>query len=156
MAAENFVFNISKGRAVEFYNRVENNDPAAAAFYLIPLSVGGSQAQGQDFDTVQAVLADANFDEQTAGGWSRKTLTDTELADFPAPNDGSDRYDIAVPQVTWTGPTAGNNVAALLIGFATTSSPADSAITPVTHHIFAVTADGNDVVLNVGDFLRAS
>lgn len=157
MAAETFVFNIAKGRVVEFYNRVENNDPAASGLILVPMSVGGTAAQGRDFDDLAAVIADANFDEQTAGGWVRKTLTDTQLAGLPAPDDTNDRYAVAVPQVTWTGPTAGNNVAQLLICYdADTAAGADSAIIPLTAHVFAVTADGNDVILNVGDFFRAT
>ena len=155
MAAENFVFNIAKGRVVEFYNRVENNDPSTSTLVLVPLSVGGTAAQGRDFDNLNVVLGDANFDEQTAGGWSRKVLGDAQLAAFPAPNDGSDYYGVAVPAVTWTGPTTGNNVAQLLVCY-DANSGADTAIIPLTAHIFAVTADGNDVTINAGDFYRDS
>lgn len=152
-----FVFNIAKGRIVEFYNRVENNDPSTSALILVPLSQSGTEAQGQDLDTLAAVEADANFAEQTAGGWARKTLTDVELAALPAPDDTNNRYAVAVPAVTWTGPTAGNNTTGLLVCYdANTGAGADTDIIPLTHHTFAVTADGNDVVLNVGDFLRAS
>ena len=34
----NIVFNIAKGRVIEFYNRVESNDPASSALILIPQS----------------------------------------------------------------------------------------------------------------------
>lgn len=157
MAAETFTFNIAKGRVVEFYNRVENNDPAASALILVPLSVGGTEAQGQDFDDLTALLADANFDEQTAGGWVRKTLTDTQLAALPAPDDTNNRYGVQVPSVTWTAPTAGNNTVQLLICYdADTAAGTDANLIPLTAHIFAVTADGNDVVLNVGDFFRGT
>ena len=33
----NIVFNIAKGRVVELYNRVENNDPANSALILVPI-----------------------------------------------------------------------------------------------------------------------
>ena len=152
----NFTFNIAKGRAVEFYNRVENNDPSTSALILVPLSLSGTEAQGQDFDTLAAVLGDANFTEQTTS-WSRKTLTDTELAALPAPDDTNNRYSVANPQVTWTGPTASNNTTGLLVCYdADTGTGTDANIIPISHHDFAVTADGNDVVLQVGDFLRAS
>lgn len=76
MAAETFVFNISKGRQAEFFNRVDSNDPANSAIILVPLNVGGTAAQGRDFDDLAAVLADVNFDEVTTNGWARKTLTE--------------------------------------------------------------------------------
>jgi hypothetical protein len=150
-----YVFNISKGRIVEFYNRVENNDPAASRLVLIPLSAQGTEAEAQDYDTVSAVLGGTS-DEQTAGGWVRKYLTDTELAVLPAPDDTNNRYAVAVPQVTWVGPTAGNNVVGLLIAYDSTGAQPDTGLIPLTSHTFAVTADGNDVILNAGDFLRAS
>lgn len=156
MAAETFVFNIAKGRVVEFYNRVESDDPSTSALILVPLSVGGTAAQGRDFDDLAAVLADANFDEQTTS-WSRKTLTQAELASLPAPDDGNDRYAVALPSVTWTTPAAPNDVAQLLVCYdADTGGGTDANIIPLTAHIFTVEADGNDVVLNAGDFFRAS
>lgn len=153
----NFAFNIAKGRIVEFYNRVENNDPSTSALILVPLSASGTEAQGQDLDDLAAVEADANFAEQTGGGWVRKTLTDTELAAFPSADDTNNRYAVAVPSVTWTGPAAASNTTGLLICYdSNTGAGTDANIIPLTHHDFVVTADGNDVVLNVGDFLRAS
>lgn len=153
----NFVFNISKGRGVENYNMVENNSPAASALVLVPLSQSGTEAQGQDLDDLAAVEADANFAERTSNSWVRKVLTDVELAAFPAPDDGNNRYAVALPATTWTGPTAGGNTTGLLVCYdADTAAGTDSAIRPITHHDFTVTADGNDVILNAGDFLWAS
>lgn len=152
-----FTFNIAKGRIVEYYNRVENNDPSTSALILVPLSASGTEAQGQDLDTLAAVEADANFAEITTGGWSRKTLTDTELAAFPAPDDTNNRYSVAVPSVTWVSVATGNNTTGLLVCYdADTGTGTDSNIIPLTHHTFTVTTDGNNVVLNVNDFLRAS
>lgn len=152
----NFVFNIAKGRVVEYYNRVENNDPTNSALILIPLSTGDTEANRQDDDDVATFLA-ATPNEQTSGGWSRKTLTDSELVSLPAPDDTNNRYAVAVPSVTWTGPTAGNNTVALLIAYdSDTTSGSDSNLIPLTYHDFVVTADGNDVILAAGDFFRAS
>lgn len=152
----NFTFNIAKGRVVEYYNRVKSNDPANSAFILVPLSASGVQATIQDLATLSAVLA-GGATEQTAGGWVRKTLTDVELAAFPAPDNTNDRYAIQVPQVTWTGPTAGNNTTGLLICYDNdTTTGTDANVIPLTHHDFVVTADGNNVVLNVSDFFRAT
>lgn len=153
----NFCFNIGKGRVVELYNRAENNDPANSALILVPLSASGTEAQGQDLDDLAAVEADVNFAERTTGAWVRKTLESAQLAALPAPDDINNRYAVAVPQVTWTAPAALNNTTGLLVCYdADTTAGTDAAIIPLTHHDFAVTTDGNDVVLNAGDFFRAS
>lgn len=151
-----FTFNIAKGRVAEFYNRVENNDPANSALILIPCSAGDTEANAQDADTVTAALATA-INEQTGGGWVRKTLTNTELAAFPAPNDTDNRYDIAVPEVTWTTPAAASDTTHLLIAYdPDTTAGTDADLVPISFHAFAVTADGNDVILNAGNFMQSS
>lgn len=153
----NFVFNIGKGRGVELYNHVENNAPAPSALILIPMSQSGTEAQGQDIDDMATLEADANFAERTTGGWVRKTLTDVELVALPAPDDVNNRYAVAVPSVTWTTPAAGNNTTGLVICYdADTAAGTDSNLLPIGHYDFVVTTDGNNVVLNAGDFLWAS
>jgi hypothetical protein len=152
----NYVMNIAKGRVRELIERVDTNDPADAKIILIPLSASESEANAQDTDTVTAFLATA-ANEQTGGGWVRKTLTDADFAstDYDV-NDTDNRGDASLPSVTWTGPTAGSDVTGLLVAYTEEASPTDAGTIPLTHHDFAVTADGNDVVLNAGDFFRAS
>lgn len=153
-----FAFNVKKGFIAGLVERVDLNDPANSAIILVPLSASGSEAQGQDLATLAAVEADANFAEQAAGSWVRKTLTDADFAgtDY-APDNANNRVNVKVPAVTWTSPDAGSNTTGLLVCYdSDTTGGADSAIIPLTHHTFAVTADENDVVLNAGDFLRAS
>lgn len=151
----NFAFNIAKGRMVEFHNRVDNNDPANSALVLIPLSASPTAAQVQDLDDVNAVLTSGFATERTTGGWSRKTLTDVELAAV-APDDVNDRFPAALPQVTWTAPAAANNTTGLLLAYDNdTTTGTDANLIPLAHFDFAVTTDGNDVVLNAGDYVRA-
>ena len=49
----NIVFNIAKGRVVEYYNRVKSNDPANSALILIPIETSGLEADAVliDVDT---------------------------------------------------------------------------------------------------------
>ena len=151
----NYAFNIVKGRAVEFVNRVDTNDPANSALILVPCSASDTEANAQDADTLTAALATA-INEQTGGSWVRKTITDSDVT-FPAPDDTNNRYDVSLPSVTWTGPTASNNTTGLLICYdSDTTAGTDANILPINHHDFAVTADGNDVILNAGVFYRAS
>jgi hypothetical protein len=150
----NFVFNIAKGRVVEFYNRVENNDPAASRLLVIPLAVGDTEANRQDDDNISVFLAAAP--NEAAASWGRKVLTDVELAALPAPDDTNNRYAVAVPLVTWTTPTVGQDTVAVVVAYDSTAGGADTALIPLTYHDFVITANGADVSINAGDFFRAS
>jgi hypothetical protein len=153
----NFTFNVAKGRAVEFYNRVENNDPAASALYVIVLASSGLEAQSvlEDADTFTDVVA-GTTNEAVGTGWNRKTLTDTELAALPAPDDTNNRYEVAVPTFNWTPDIAAEDAGAIVIAYASVGSPTNSQLVPITHHDFVFTTDGNQVVVNAGSFFRAS
>lgn len=152
----NYLFNIAKGRFRELIERVDTNDPADAKVILVPLSASGTELQGQDFDDLGAVLGDVNFTEAGAS-WGRKTLTDADFAatDYDT-NDTDNRGDASLPSVTWTAPTAGQDTTGLLVCYNEEATPTDAGTIPLSHHDFAVTADGNDVVLNAGDFVQAS
>jgi hypothetical protein len=149
-----FVFNIAKGRVAEFYNRVRSNDPSTARLVVIPLESAGLEAQSVliDADSVQAVLAGATNEQTTMG---RKYLTDTGIIDL-SPDDLNDRMDVHIPDITWSGAT-GNAVGALLVCYDPNTST-DDAIIPLTHHTFAVTPDGSDIVAQIAaaGFYRAS
>lgn len=151
----NIVFNIAKGRVVEYYNRVENNDPAASALILVPIETSGLEADSVliDKDDLAAVLSGTTNEQTTMG---RKTLTDTELAALPAPDDTNDRYEISLPEVTWTA-ASGNAISKILVCYdADTGAGTDANIIPLTLFDAVVTPDGNDVVLNAGAIFRAS
>lgn len=151
----NYLLNQAKGRLVELMNRVDQNDPANSAIILVPLSASETEANAQDTDDLTAFLATA-ANEQAAGGWVRKTLTDVDIAAI-AVDDVNNRFPATLPSVTWTGPTAGSNTTGLAICYdADTTGGTDANTIVLAHCDFAVTADGNDVVLNAGDFSRSS
>src|SRR3954468_14971165 len=134
----NIVFNIAKGRGVEYYNRVKANDPANSAFILVPIETSGLEADSVliDKDDLAAVLAGATNEQTTMG---RKTLTDADLAALPAPDDANDRYDIALPTQTWVGAT-GNPISKMLVCYdSDTTGGTDASIVPVTMFDFAMT-----------------
>jgi hypothetical protein len=151
----NIVFNIAKGRVVELYNRVKSNDPSASALILVPIETSGLESDATliDADTLAAVLA-GDTDEQTTMG--RKTLTDADLDALPAPNDTDDRYEISLPDVTWTA-AAGAAISKILVAYdANTGAGSDSDIVPLTLFDFAITPDGSDVTMTGGVFFRSS
>jgi hypothetical protein len=151
----NIVFNIAKGRVVEFYNRVENNDPANSALILVPIETTGLEADATliDVDTLTALLAGTTNEQTTMG---RKVLTDADLAALPAPDDTNDRYDVSLPTVTWTAAT-GNAISKIAVCYdSDTTTGTDANIIPLTMFDFVITPDGSDVQMTGGVFFRAS
>ncbi len=151
----NIVFNIAKGRVVEYYNRVEASDPTNAALILVPIETSGLESDATliDKDDLAAVLSGATNEQTTMG---RKTLTDTELAALPAPDDTNDRYEVSLPNVTWAAAT-GNAISKILVCYdPDTTGGADSAIIPLCMFDAAITPDGSDIQLTSGVFFRAS
>ena len=151
----NIVFNIAKGRIVEYYNRVKSNDPANAALILVPIETSGLEADATliDVDTLTALLAGTTNEQTTMG---RKTLTDAELAALPAPDDTNDRYDVSLPTVTWAGAT-GNAISKIAVCYdSDTTGGTDANIIPLTMFDFAQTPSGADIQMTTGVFFRAS
>ena len=154
----NFVFNIAKGRVVEYYNRVEGNDPTNSALIVIVLATTGLEAQSvlEDKDDFAAVVA-GTTNEVTGTGWNRKTLTDADLVALPAPDDTNNRFAVAIPTFNWTPDVAADDASSIVICYdSDTTAGTDSNLIPLTHHDFTVLTDGNQVVVNAGDFFRAT
>ena len=151
----NIVFNIAKGRGVELYHRVKNNDPADSALVLVPLESSGleSDAALVDETTLLSVLDGATNEQSTMG---RKVLTDANLAAIPLPVFASDYYEVSLPDVVWTS-AAGNAVAKILIAYdPSASGGTDSQIIPITMFDASLTPDGTTFTLTSGTFFRAS
>ena len=126
----------------------------------MPLLSAGLEADAvlKDKDTLADVVSGAT-DEATAGGWNRKTLTDAELSALPAPDDTNDRYDIDLPDQTWTTVSAGNNSGKLLVCYdSDTTGGTDANIVPLAAYDFSVTTDGTNVVAvwDAAGFYRAA
>lgn len=148
-------FNIAKGRIVELYKRVKDNDPANAAFIIVPIETTGivSDAVMKDYDTLAALLAGASNEQSTMG---RKTLTEADLDALPAPDDTNDWIELSLPAVTWTA-ASGNPISALIVCFdPDTTSGDDSTIVPCTKHDFAQTPSGANIVKEAGVFHKAA
>ncbi len=153
----NYAFNCAKGLPAMYHDNVNSNSPANSALILIPLSAQGTESEAQDYDTVSAVLGGTS-NEQTAGNWVRKTITDADIV-ASVLNDTSNRRDLALPQVQWTGPapTIGNDTTGLLIAYdADTTGGSDTDLIPISSHTFTATANGNTVTLNAGNYMQSS
>ena len=154
-----FIFNIAKGRVVEYYNRVKGNDPANSALIIVAIDANGdTDATMKDRDDLGALLG-GTANEVTNTNYARKVLTDAELAALPAPDDTNDRYDIDLPDQTWSAIAAGTAWTDVLLCYdSDTTGGADSGIIPLCCFDFPITPDGSDILLqiNAAGFFRAS
>ena len=155
------VFNIAKGRGVEYYNRVKSNDPANSAFIVVLLKLAGLEADDllNNYDDLAALLAASN-DEADFTNYARKTLTDADLAALPAPDDTNNRRDIDLPDQTWVnaGGATNNSLGKAIVCYdGDTTGGADSAIVPVAFYDFVATTTGINLVLQfaAAGFYRA-
>jgi hypothetical protein len=140
----NLVFNIAKGRVVELFTRVDNNDPTNSAIIVVPVDAGATgDATIIDYDTLSAALA--GLTERTTGGWNRKTLTDTNITVSATPDDTANTYSVTIPDQTWTAVSAGAVTDLLICYDGDTTAGTDANIVPLLCLDFAITPDGSDV-----------
>lgn len=155
------VFNQAKGRGVEFYYRVKNNDPSTSVFKIVLLKATGLEADDvlNNHDDLAALLAASN-DEADFTNYARKVLTDSNLDAFPAPDDTNNRRDIDLPDQTWTsaGGASNNSLGKALVVYFADTGGADSTAIPVAYYDFVVTTTGIDLVLQFASagFYRAA
>lgn len=154
-----FVANIAKGRVVELYNRVKSNDPANSAFIVVVIDAAGdTDAAMRDRDDLAALLG-GTANEVTNTGYARKTLTDSDLAALPAPDDTNDRYEVDLPDQTWTSVAAGDAWTDLVICYdPDTTAGTDSNIVPLVFLDAVATPNGNNITaqFHANGFFRAS
>lgn len=154
----NFVFNVAKGRAAELLNRVDLNDPTNSAIVVIALATSGLQTQSvlEDMDDFAAVVAGAT-NEATGTGWSRKTLTDSDVS-YTTQDDTNNRNDQDLPDLTWSAVAdAADDVSALVVCYdSDTTGGTDANLIPLTHHDFVIQPDGSDVTAQITGWFRAS
>jgi hypothetical protein len=125
--------NIAKGREVELYDRVLNNDPANSAIIMgILVSGGDPLATLQDYDTLAAVLAGPST-EAAATGYARKVLTDADLSAW-TPDDSLNRVLLTLPQQSWTPNTGETWDIAFTAYDDDTTAGTDSDIIPIAFH----------------------
>lgn len=154
-----FLHNISKGRFVGYFDRVNANDPANSAIVIAAINTTATDATLRDLDTLAAIESDANTAEATNAGYARKVL-DNSAGMTVTVDDTNDRVDIDIPDQTWTGvatsPGAWTDLMSLYDSDTTTG--VDSAIVPISQHDFAVTPDGSDITAQIAaaGLLRAA
>lgn len=127
--------NVSKGREVELYNRVDGNDPTNSAFILMILASGSANGVNGlvDFATFAAILA-GGYTEVTNTGYARKTLTDSSISPYVVDNTNN-RILLTLPLQTFSGVSAGDTWDLAVWGYdPDTTSGTDTTIVPISGH----------------------
>jgi len=150
------VFNVAKGRVKELVTRVDNNDPTNSAIVVVALVATATHATMIDYDTLAALLGDANVAEATNSGYSRIVLTDADIS-VSAPDDTNNRQDAEFPELDFGTPASGDVWTHLAFCYdSDTTGGTDANIVPLTVHDYALTPDGSAITVPTGDFYRAS
>jgi hypothetical protein len=151
-----FTFNIGKGRVAELYNRVDQSDPTNAVLVIVAINTSATDATLKDYDTLAAVLADADTAEVTNTNYARIVLDDTDLGALTV-DDTNDRMPCDLADQTFSSIAAGDAWTDLLVCYDSDSTGGtDANIVPLTCHDFEKTPDGSDIVVQIADFFRAS
>lgn len=153
------VFNIAKGE-VKAYAKLAIAGSGGAALGVLMLKSAGLVADGTliDYDDVATMLAGAS-DESTSTGYVRKIVTGGTIVNTV--DDTNDRLDLDMPDLTWTAIGASGSpesIGKIVVYFRPATASADGACIPLTHHDFAETLTGSDVVaqLAAAGFYRAA
>lgn len=126
-------FNISLGREVEFYNRVDNNDPANSALVMMVLKTGSANGVNglKDFDTFAAITA-GGYTEVGNVNYARKTLTDADLTAW-TPDDTNNRVLLTLPLQSFLNIGSGDSWDIVVVGYdSDTTGGTDANIVPIT------------------------
>lgn len=143
----NYAFNIAKGRIGEFAYRVKNGDPANSRLYAVAIKTDVAQGTAIDVDDFAAFVS-AGGVEADNGSYAKKVLAAADIATV-ASDDTGDKYWVDLNDITWSAIAAGNAWVAIIICYASVLTPSNAQMIPLTHHDFAVTPDGSDIVAQV-------
>ncbi len=128
----NFAFDISIGREVELYNRVNNNDPSTSGLVFLVLALSGLESDDtlRTYTTVSALLAAAN-DEVANANYARKVLTDVDLA-VPTSDAVAHTTTLFFPSQTFTNIGAGATWAKAVLAYdPDTTGGSDTTLVPI-------------------------
>lgn len=141
-----FVFNIAKGQAKQYFKNVDDGSPANSRIIVVPLETTGIEADAtlKDHDNLSVLLAGTSNEQTTMG---RKTLAAADIT--ITVDDTNERVDIDVADITWAGAT-GNAISALVFCYdPDNTAGTDADLIPLTKHDFVVTPDGSDIVAQI-------
>jgi hypothetical protein len=152
-----FSFDVSLGREVELYNRVNDSDPTNAVLVLVVLANAGLEADSvlRTYATLSALLAGAS-NEATNTGYARIVLDDTDIAAYTV---DTTNHSITLPLADQTFPTisSGDSWRKLLVCYDPDSTGGtDTTVVPICAHDILVNGvaavpNGNNILIGFGN-----
>ena len=105
----NLAFDVALGREVEFWNRVNDNDPANSAFKVLVLANAGleSDAVLRTYSDIATLLASTN-NEVTNATYARLTLTDASISPYSVDTTDHTITLFFDSDLSWATPGAGD------------------------------------------------
>lgn len=148
--------NISLGRETEFYYRVDNNDPTNSALIMLVMATGGDGIGNtlRAYDDVATMLS--SNPEVTNTGYSRKTLTDSDLSAYTV-DDTNKQIPLVLPIQTFSTISAGDSWDIVCVAYDNdTTAGTDANLIPISYHELRyqsspLVPDGNNISINLGD-----
>ena len=152
------MFNVGKGKLMEYHDRVANNDPAASTLVIVLLQANEADATLRDYTTLALLLAGANT-EATFTNYARKVITDIDISASTV-DQTNDRREADIPDQVWSsaGGATNNTLTKILYCYDSTGSQPDSGIIPIGHADFSTTTTGSDLTaqINALGYARSS
>ncbi len=141
------IFNISKGRGIEYHERVNDNDPTNSVLVIVVLKAAEADATLEDYDDLSTLLAAAGNTEADFTNYARIVLTDSDIAAITTDDTNNRNYAVIADQTfSSAGGTLDNTTAKLLVCYDSDSTGGtDSNIVPLSHHDWVGTTNGGDV-----------
>jgi len=144
-------FNIAKGRVVSYYDNVKSNSPAASGFIMLLLKLNQTEDDLNDYDELDALLANAGNTEADFTNYVRNELTDADIDALPAPDDANNYITLDLPD--WTINNAGsgvdNTLTKMIVCYAPDVAGADTTLIPLSHQDYTVTTDGSNITIQI-------
>ena len=152
-----FVFNVAKGRGIEFWKRVDAGDPGTSRLILVLLKDTGLETDAilKDYDNLSALLTAANT-ECDFTNYTRIVYTAADLAD-PTLDDTNDRHDGVLPtkSIVSAGGATNNTISKAVLCYAPDSGGADTTFIPIAAFDANTTTNGQDLNIPGATVYRA-
>lgn len=149
--------NISKGRSVELYRRVNLNDPASSQLVLVLLQTVEADSTLIDYDTLGDLLGAAGNVECDFTNYARVTYSDSDLA-ATNPDDANDRYEFSLPvkSIANAGGATNNTIVKSILCYDGPGTNVDANLVPMKAFDANETTNGQTLNIPAAVVSRAS
>ena len=140
----NFIFNVAKGRHIEFFERVRTSDPTNAQLVLVMLQTAEADATLIDYDDLATLLAAPGNVEADFTNYARVTYGSGDVA-ATVVNDTLDKRTGALPlkSIASAGGTLDNTLAKSILCYDPDSTGGtDANLVPIAAYDTVVTTNG--------------